>query len=88
MAIAVKMPKTGINMTEGVLMEIFCEEGDSVCKGDKLFEIETDKTTMPVEAREDGTVLKILAEIDEVYPCGTVLAVIGQPGEDFTELIG
>ena len=86
MAAVVKMPKMGINMTEGTIVEILHKEGDTVAKGDALFEIETDKSTANVEAPEDGKLLKIIGELDETYDCGTVIAIVGKDGDDISGL--
>ena len=62
MAEVVIMPKLGFNMDEGQLVKWHKQVGETVKKGEVLFEINTDKTTMPVEATEDGTLLKIILE--------------------------
>ena len=62
MAEVVIMPKLGFNMDEGQLVKWHKQVGETVKKGEVLFEISTDKTTMPVEATEDGTLLKIILE--------------------------
>ena len=36
---------------------------------------------------EDATVLKIMGEVEEDYPCGTPIAIIGEPGEDISGLV-
>ena len=59
MAEVVIMPKLGFNMDEGQLVKWHKQVGETVKKGEVLFEINTDKTTMPVEATEDGTLLKL-----------------------------
>lgn len=82
MAEVIIMPKLGFNMDEGELVEWHKHEGDTVKKGELLFEINTDKTTMPVEATADGTVLKLLIEEGEIVDVFTPIAVIGEPGED------
>ena len=82
MAEIVIMPKLGFNMDEGELVKWHKQEGDTVAKGEVLFEINTDKTTMPVEATSDGTVLKLLLEEGETVDVFTPIAVIGNPGED------
>ena len=87
MATPVKMPKMGINMEEGTLVRFLVAEGAAVKKDEPLFEIETDKTSMEINAPDDGVLLKILGEDDEVYDCGTVLAVLGQPGGDMSEYL-
>ena len=87
MATEVLMPKLGLTMTEGTIEEWKFKEGDTVKKGDILFSVATDKLTNDVEAEEDGTLLKILVECDEDYPCGTPIAIIGEPGEDISGLV-
>ena len=56
--------------------------GDTVEKGELFFEINTDKTTMPIEATTDGVVLKILVEEGETVEVFTPIAVVGAQGED------
>lgn len=82
MAEVVIMPKLGFNMDEGQLVKWHKSEGETVKKGEVLFEINTDKTTMPVEATADGTVLKIVLAEGEFADVFTPIAVIGAPGED------
>ena len=82
MAEIIIMPKLGFNMDEGELVKWHRQVGETVKKGEVLFEINTDKTTMPVEATEDGVVLKILLEEGAFADVFTPIAVIGQPGED------
>ena len=82
MAEVIIMPKLGFNMDEGQLVKWHKAVGETVSKGEVLFEINTDKTTMPVEATADGTVLKLLLEEGEFADVFTPIAVIGQPGED------
>ena len=76
-----RMPKLGMDMEEGAVSSWKKAEGDSVKKGEPLAEIETDKTVVEVEAPADGILLKIYCEEMDVVPCGTPIAVIGQPGE-------
>ena len=82
MAEVIIMPKLGFNMDEGQLVKWHKGVGDSVKKGEVLFEINTDKTTMPVEATDDGTVLKILLNEGEFADVFAPIAVVGAPGED------
>ncbi|UCB44929.1 MAG: E3 binding domain-containing protein, partial [Spirochaetota bacterium] len=58
------------------------EEGDSVKKGDPICEVETDKVTMEVESFASGMVVKLLATPDSVIEASTVIAVLGDPGEE------
>ena len=87
MARVIVMPKMGEAMEEGQVTEWLIKEGESVEKNQPLFELMTDKTTMEFPAPEDGTLLKILVECDEDYPCGTTIAILGQPGVDIFGLV-
>ncbi|MCI8991960.1 MAG: dihydrolipoyl dehydrogenase [Eubacterium sp.] len=82
MAEVIIMPKLGFNMDEGELVKWHKKEGETVAKGEVLFEINTDKTTMPVEATLDGIVLKIVLDEGETADVFTPIAVVGNPGED------
>ena len=82
MAEIIIMPKLGYNMDEGQLVKWCKSVGDSVAKGEVLFEINTDKTTMPVEAVSDGLLLKVMLGEGDYAPVFTPIAVMGQAGED------
>jgi pyruvate dehydrogenase E2 component (dihydrolipoamide acetyltransferase) len=82
MAEIIIMPKLGFNMDEGQLIKWHKTVGDMVSKGDVLFEINTDKTVMPVEASADGVLLKILLQEGDFAPVFTPAAVMGTAGED------
>ena len=82
MAEVIIMPKLGFNMDEGQLVKWHKSVGETVKKGEVLFEINTDKTTMPVEATADGAVLKILLDEGQFADVFTPIAVIGRSGED------
>ena len=82
MAEVIIMPKLGFNMDEGQLVKWCKTVGDNVSKGEVLFEINTDKTTMPVEATSDGVLLKTMLNEGEFADVFTPIAVIGQAGED------
>ena len=83
MAIEIKMPALSPTMEEGTLAKWLVKEGDTVKSGDILAEIETDKATMEFEAVDEGTVGKLLvAEGTENVKVGTVIATIGEEGEE------
>lgn len=81
------MPKLGYTQDEGELIEWYKAEGETVRKGEAFFEVQTDKTVIRVDATEDGTVLKLLAEPGTVMPVFTPIAVVGQPGENPEEIL-
>jgi pyruvate dehydrogenase E2 component (dihydrolipoamide acetyltransferase) len=87
MAEVVKMPKMSDTMTEGVIAKWHKKVGDKVGSGDLVAEIETDKATMDFESFQEGTLLYIGAKEGEAAPVDSVIAILGQPGEDFQALL-
>jgi len=74
------MPKMGQTMEKGKIVKWLKKEGEKVEKGEPLLEIETDKTTIEVEARVSG-VLKIIAQEGEEAPIATTIGFIAKEGE-------
>lgn len=87
MAEIVYMPKLSDTMTEGVVAEWNKKVGDSVSSGEVLAEIETDKATMEFESFFDGVLLHIGVEKGQGAPVNSILAIIGEKGEDVAALI-
>lgn len=87
MAEIIRMPKLSDTMTEGVVAVWNKKVGDTVKKGDILAEIETDKATMEFESFYSGTLLHIGLEKGQAAPVDSILAVIGNPGEDISALL-
>ncbi len=83
----IEMPKLSDTMEEGVIAKWNVSEGDKVESGDVIAEVETDKATMEVEVFDSGTVLKILVGEGDAVPLGGVMAVIGDEGEDISEIL-
>jgi len=75
------MPKLGLMMEAGTIGRWLKKEGDPVRAGERLLEIESDKTTIEVEAAHSGTLLRILREEGAQVPVTEVIAWIGEPGE-------
>lgn len=87
MAEVVKMPKMSDTMTEGVIAKWHKKVGDKIGSGDLVAEIETDKATMDFESFQEGTLLYIGAKEGEAAPVDSVIAIMGEPGEDFQALL-
>jgi len=87
MAEYVIMPKLGFNMDKGTLLEWRKKEGDFVKGQEVLFEIETDKTVMEVEAQTSGILRKILVAEGEEVPVTLPIAIIGDKEEDISKMI-
>lgn len=87
MAEIVLMPKLSDTMTEGVVAEWHKKVGDKVESGDLLAEIESDKATMEFESFQEGVLLHIGVEAGQNAPVDSVLAVLGDEGEDIAALL-
>lgn len=87
MAEIVRMPKLSDTMTEGVVAEWHKKVGDEVESGELLAEIETDKATMEFESFQDGVLLHIGVEKGQSAPVDSILCVLGEKGEDITDLL-
>ena len=81
MATEITMPQMGFDMTEGIIANWLKAEGDPVQKGEAIAEIETDKTTIQIEAFDSGVLSKILAPVGAKVPVGEAIGYIGAPGE-------
>lgn len=81
------MPKLSDTMTEGVVAEWLKKVGDTVASGELLAEIETDKATMEFESFYDGVLLHIGVEKGQGAPVNSVLAIIGEKGEDVKAIL-
>jgi len=75
---AVIMPALGMAQDTGVIVAWHKGLGDAVAAGDILFEVETDKATMEVEAGANGFVAALLAEATEAAPVGDTIAIISE----------
>src|SRR5512147_1166620 len=88
MSVDVVMPKLGLNMTEGVIVEWLKKEGDLVERDEPLFIVETDKITTESNAPASGKLSKILIQPGEVVPVRTVVGLILASSEETVESSG
>ncbi|WP_335966211.1 pyruvate dehydrogenase complex dihydrolipoamide acetyltransferase [Galbibacter sp. PAP.153] len=87
MAEIINMPRLSDTMEEGVVAKWLKKVGDKVEEGDILAEIETDKATMEFESFHEGTLLHIGIEEGDGAPVDSLLAIIGEEGEDISGLL-
>ncbi|MFE3869552.1 2-oxo acid dehydrogenase subunit E2 [Flavobacterium sp. LS2P90] len=87
MATIITMPRLSDTMTEGTVATWLKKVGDKISEGDILAEIETDKATMEFESFNEGTLLYIGIPEGETAPVDSLLAIIGNEGEDISALI-
>jgi pyruvate dehydrogenase E2 component (dihydrolipoamide acetyltransferase) len=76
------LPKLGLTMDEGRLIAWHRKEGDRVEKGEVLFEVETDKANMEIEASASGILRRILLPADASAPVATVIALIADTADE------
>src|SRR5690606_23825619 len=87
MAKVITMPRLSDTMTDGTVAVWHKKIGDTVSEGDILADIETDKATMEFESFHSGTLLHIGVQEGETAPVDSVLAIIGEKGEDISDLL-
>ncbi|MFP4054027.1 MAG: biotin/lipoyl-containing protein, partial [Phycisphaerae bacterium] len=76
------MPQAGNTMEEGTITQWFVKEGDTIATGDVIYEIETDKATVEVEADEEGKLARIVADSGDIVPVkGPVAYLADNPAD-------
>jgi len=78
----IAVPKWGIEMVEGTINTWHFKEGDSVRKGDEVFEMESDKIVNVWDCPVDGVLRRILAQEGDAHPVGALLGVIASAEVD------
>lgn len=73
---AITVPRWGLSMEEGTVIEWLKDVGDSIEVGEEIALLETSKIAGPVEAQVSGTLLRQIAAVDEVLPVGALLGVV------------
>ncbi|MGB0777331.1 MAG: 2-oxo acid dehydrogenase subunit E2 [Flavobacteriaceae bacterium] len=87
MATVINMPRLSDTMTEGTVATWLKNVGDRIEEGDILAEIETDKATMEFESFNEGTLLYIGVQEGDTAPVDSLLAIIGDEGENVDALV-
>ncbi len=84
MPVEVILPKVDMDMESGQISRWYAKDGDSVSKGQLLFEIETDKAAMEVDAPSSGILRDVKAQEGATVPVGEAVAWIYAEGEAYT----
>ncbi len=86
MGYIVKMPKLGLEMKSGTITEWYVSEGAEVTAGEPVAEIESEKSSAELDAREDGVLRQTLVDVGESVEPGTPIGIVAGPDEDVSEL--
>lgn len=81
----ITMPKMGMMEGDIKLAEWFVKEGEKVEAEQELCEVESQKITNTIEAKNSGTVLKILVDEESEVAIGTLIAIIGEESDDISD---
>jgi pyruvate dehydrogenase E2 component (dihydrolipoamide acetyltransferase) len=87
MAEVINMPRLSDTMEEGTVASWLKNVGDTIKEGDILAEIETDKATMEFESFHEGVLLHIGIAEGQTAPVDSLLAIIGEKGEDISAVL-
>lgn len=82
----VVMPKAGLTMVEGTIMEWKVKEGAQVSKGDVLMEYENEKNTIEMEALTGG-ILHITAQVGDTIPIGERIGYLTDTTEEYEQIV-
>ena len=82
----IPLPRLGKSEETVTIRSWKVKEGDTIKKGDVLFDVETDKSVLDVESQFEGTVLKILVPAGKEVPVLTIGLLIGPPGAEISEV--
>lgn len=81
----VQLARLGQTMEQGTLVRWCKKEGDTIEIGEDLYEVETEKAIVPVQVTRAGKMIRHVTAEGATIPVGTVLAVVADPGESYTE---
>ncbi|WP_049891395.1 2-oxo acid dehydrogenase subunit E2 [Natronococcus amylolyticus] len=86
MGYVIKMPKLGLEMERGELLEWAIEEGETIEEGELVAEVESEKSIGEIEAREHGVLRGTYLEPGETVPPGTPIAIIAAADAEIDDL--
>jgi pyruvate dehydrogenase E2 component (dihydrolipoamide acetyltransferase) len=78
----VKLPRLGVTMQAGTISAWLVEEGEYIEKGEYLFELETEKSNVEIEAMTSGVLRKIIVPEGQEVPINTVIGIIANADEE------
>jgi pyruvate dehydrogenase E2 component (dihydrolipoamide acetyltransferase) len=87
MATPILLPQQGNTVETCRLLEWRKKKGEHVNKGEVVCEVETDKSMFEIDSPEDGVLLEQFFKEGDDIPVLTNIAVVGKPGDDYTEFL-
>jgi pyruvate dehydrogenase E2 component (dihydrolipoamide acetyltransferase) len=85
MATNIIVPHLGESIESAILTHWYYQVGDTITRGEELADLETDKATLSIECPKKGSLLAVLVEEGTEVHIGQLLAVVGEPGEEWQE---
>jgi pyruvate/2-oxoglutarate dehydrogenase complex dihydrolipoamide acyltransferase (E2) component len=86
MGYVVRMPKLGLEMEQGTLLEWAVDTGESVSEDDLVAEIESEKSIGEIDAREDGVLRRTYLDVGDAVPPGTPIGIVAAAEVDISDL--
>ncbi|WP_293032755.1 2-oxo acid dehydrogenase subunit E2 [Natronococcus sp.] len=86
MGYVIKMPKLGLEMERGELLEWAVDEGETLEEGELVAEVESEKSIGEIEAREHGVLRRTYLEPGETVPPGTPIGIVAPADDDIGDL--
>lgn len=87
MACKIVLPKWGMGINEGTILNWLKAEGEPVAEGEPIVEIETAKAVEEAPAPASGKLVKILVPAGETVETFTTIGIIAEHGEDYSSLL-
>jgi pyruvate dehydrogenase E2 component (dihydrolipoyllysine-residue acetyltransferase) len=78
------LARQGQTMEKGTLVRWCKNEGDEFAIGEDLYEIETEKVVVAIQATRPGRLVKAVAAVDDELPVGALLAIAGEKNEQIS----
>jgi len=80
----IQLARQGQTMEQATIVRWVKQEGDDLAIGEELYEIESEKAIVSIEATRPGRLVRIVAAPGEIVPVGAVLAIAADHGESIT----
>ncbi|HTO39643.1 MAG TPA: biotin/lipoyl-containing protein [Rhizomicrobium sp.] len=77
-----RLKQLGQTMEQGLFVNWLKGKNETFAVGDEIYEIETDKATLAVEAAREGRIVATIVQPDDMIAIGGALAIVAEDGEN------